>query len=150
MKFQIWIFALAAFSLMALNQAGAQTKGDAASKIVALETKWNDAYKRGDAGAMEALLGEDFIITVEDGTTYSKTGYLAHTVDSELHVKISEMKDLKVRMHDSIAIVTGSYHEKGTSKGRPYESHDRLTDVWIKTGTGWQVIAAHYSIPTTQ
>ncbi len=151
MKFQLWIFTLSALAFLALNCATAQTKGDTApSKIVALEAKWNDTYKRGDAAGMESLLGDDFIITVEDGTTYSKTGYLAHTADSELHVQISEMKDLKVRMHDDVAIVTGAYHEKGTSKGRPYESRDRLTDVWMKTGTGWQVIAAHYSIPTSQ
>ncbi len=151
MKFQLWIFALSAFTLLALNGAAAQTKADtASSKIVALENKWNDAYKRGDAATMESLLAEDFIITVEDGTTYSKSGYLAHTADAELHVQISEMIDLKVRMQGNVAIVTGAYHEKGTSRGRPYESRDRLTDVWFKTGNSWQVIAAHYSIPAKQ
>jgi ketosteroid isomerase-like protein len=42
------------------------------------------------------------------------------------------MSDLRVRVHDNLAIVTGAYHEKGTSKGKPYENHDRFTDVWIK------------------
>lgn len=129
----------------------AQTKADPVSaKLTALEAKWNEAYKRGDAAGMTALLSDDFIITVEDGSTYSKTGYLAHTADSELKVKISDMTDLRVRVHGNIAIVTGAYHEKGTSKGRAYESHDRFTDVWTKTPTGWQVIASHYSIPTSQ
>jgi ketosteroid isomerase-like protein len=151
MKFQLWIFALAALTLLAVNEAAAQTKADtASSKIVALENKWNDAYKRGDASTMESLLAEDFIITVEDGSTYSKSGYLAHTADAELHVQTSEMIDLKVRMQGNVAIVTGAYHEKGTSRGRPYESRDRLTDIWLKTGNQWQVIAAHYSIPTKQ
>src|SRR5438270_13549553 len=105
MKFQLWIFALSAFTLLALNGAAAQTKADtASSKIVALENKWNDAYKRGDAATMESLLAEDFIITVEDGTTSSKSGYLAHTADAELHVQISEMIDLKVRMQGNVAI----------------------------------------------
>jgi ketosteroid isomerase-like protein len=151
MKFQLWICTLAVLNLLAVNEAAAQTKLDPTSaKIVALENKWNDAYKRGDAATMESLLADDFIITVEDGSTYSKSGYLAHTADAELHVQISEMIDLKVRMQGNIAIVTGAYHEKGTSKGRAYESRDRLTDVWFKTGNAWQVIAAHYSIPAKQ
>jgi ketosteroid isomerase-like protein len=151
MKFQLWICTLAVLNLLAVNEAAAQTKLDPTSaKIVALENKLNDAYKRGDAATMESLLADDFIITVEDGSTYSKSGYLAHTADAELHVQISEMIDLKVRMQGNVAIVTGAYHEKGTSKGRAYESRDRLTDVWFKTGNAWQVIAAHYSIPAKQ
>src|SRR5207245_4113162 len=108
--------------LSAFNLAVAQSKADpATSKIVALETKWNDAYTRGDAAGMQALLGDDFIITVEDGATFGKMGYLAHTADSQLRVQISDMTDLRVRVHGNIAIVTGAYYEKGTSKEKAYE-----------------------------
>jgi ketosteroid isomerase-like protein len=149
MKHQTILLCLS-FALCAVNLSAAQTKDPATSKVTALEAQWNDAYKRGDAAGMTALLSDDFIITVEDGNTFSKTGYLAHTADSELRVQISDMSDLRVRVHGNLAIVTGAYHEKGTSKGRAYESHDRFTDVWTKTPTGWQVIASHYSIPSSQ
>jgi ketosteroid isomerase-like protein len=150
MKTRLSLLLVLLFAFWAFNPSAAQKADPASSKISALEAKWNDAYKRNDAAGMESLLADDFIITVEDGTTFSKTGYLAHTADSELHVKISEMTDLRVRMHGNLAIVTAAYHEKGTSKGRPYESRDRFTDVWMKTNSGWQVIASHYSIPATQ
>jgi hypothetical protein len=39
-------------------------------------------------------------------------------------VEVSEMTDIKVRMHGNVAVVTGAYHEKGTSKG---ESLNRAT-----------------------
>jgi ketosteroid isomerase-like protein len=139
------------FFMCAAISSLTQTKPDpATAKITALEAKWNDDYKRGDAAGMTAILSDDFIITVEDGNTFSKSGYLAHVADSELKVQISDMTDLRVRVHGAIAIVTGAYHEKGTSKGKAYESHDRFTDVWTKTPTGWQVLASHYSIPTNQ
>ena len=150
MKRQFLLLSLS-FAICAFNPSTAQTKADpTTAKVTALEAKWNDAYKRNDAAGMTALLSDDFIITVEDGNTFSKSGYLAHTVDSELKVQISEMTDLRVRVHGNIAIVTGAYHEKGASKGRLYESRDRFTDVWTKTPTGWQVIASHYSIPANQ
>ena len=50
-------------------------------------------------------------------------------------------------MSENTAIVTGAYHEKGESNGKPYEYHDRLTDVWMKIGGNWQVVASHYSVP---
>ncbi len=99
---------------------------------------------------MNTLLADDFIITVEDGSTFSKSGYIAHYGDSTVHVEISDMSDLKVRMHGKTAVVTGAYHEKGTSKGKPYEYRDRFTDVWMNMSGTWQVIASHYSIPASQ
>jgi ketosteroid isomerase-like protein len=125
----------------------AQQKSEQASKILALEAKWNEAYKRNDIATMNSLLADDFIITVEDGSTYSKSGYIANAGDGAMHVEISEMSNLKVNMHGNVAVVTGVYHEKGTLKGKPYEYHDRLTDVWINSDGKWQVIASHYSIP---
>jgi len=125
----------------------AQQKSDAASKVLAAEAKWNEAYKRNDVGALNSLLADDFIITVEDGSTFSKAGYIAYASEGVLRVEISEMSNLKVILHGDVAIVTGAYHEKGMTKGKPYEYHDRLTDVWLNTDGKWQLIAAHYSIP---
>jgi ketosteroid isomerase-like protein len=65
-------------------------------------------------------------------------------------VVISEMSDLKVRMHGNTAVVTGAYHEQGLSNGKPYEYHDRFTDVWMSINGKWQVIASHYGVPTSQ
>jgi ketosteroid isomerase-like protein len=90
--------------------------------ILGLEAKWNAAYDRGDIATMNTLLADDFIITVEDGSTFSKSGYIAHYGDSTVHVEISDMSDLRVRMHGKTAVVTGAYHEKGTSKGKPYNT----------------------------
>jgi len=135
------------FSMTATFSA-AQQQTEAASKVLALENKWNEAYKQGDIATLNSLLADDFIITVEEGVTFSKAGYLAHCSDSDNRVLISEMSDLKVRVHGNTAIVTGAYHEKGTSKGKPYEYHDRLTDVWMLMDGRWQLIASHYAVPS--
>ena len=124
-----------------------QQKSDAGSKIRVLETNWNDAYKRGDIAAMTSLLANEFIITVEDGHTFSKAGYIAQLGGGTTLVELPKMSDLKVRVHGNAAVVTGAYHEKGTIKGKPYEYHDRFTDVWMNIDGRWQVIASHYGIP---
>jgi ketosteroid isomerase-like protein len=128
----------------------AEQKSPEADKIIALEKKWTDAYKRRDISILSSLLAEDFVITVEDGSTYGKEGYISHSADSSVHVDVAEMTDLRARMHGNVAVVTGSYHEKGDSKGKRYEYRDRLTDVWMKIDGRWQVIASHYSIPNNQ
>lgn len=127
----------------------AQEKSDAAT-IRSLELKWTESYKQHSIDILSSLLADDFVITIEDGSVYSKAGYISHSADSTVRVQVAEMSDLKVRMHGNTAIVTGAYHEKGESSGKPYEYHDRLTDVWLKAGGKWQVVASHYSVPSKQ
>jgi ketosteroid isomerase-like protein len=111
-----------------------------AAYIRSMELKWTESYKQRQVDILSSLLAEDFVITIEDGSTYSKTGYISHSAEPGVHVEVAEMSDLKVRMHGNTAVVTGSYHEKGESNGKRYEYHDRLTDVWMKAaknGKSW-------------
>jgi ketosteroid isomerase-like protein len=132
--------------LLASAALRAQGNSDAAT-VRSLELKWTESYKQHNIDILSSLLSDEFVITVEDGSVYSKAGYISHSADSGVHVQVAEMSDLKVRMHGNTAIVIGSYHEKGESTGRSYEYYDRFTDVWIKTAGKWQVVASHYSVP---
>jgi len=123
-----------------------QTSPEAA-KILALEQQWTDAYRQRNIKLLTSMLAEDFIITVEDGSLYGKVGYMSHTADTGTQVDLAEESDLRVHMHGNVAVVTGAYHEMGSSKGKRYEYRDRLTDVWIKNNGQWQLIASQYSVP---
>jgi ketosteroid isomerase-like protein len=142
-----------AFVLLVLTlRLGAQEPVGAAAQVRRLEEKWTGAYKERNIDILSSLLTEDFVITVEDGNTYSKAGYITHSADSTVKVEVAELSDLRVRVRNggNIAVVTGAYHEIGRSNGKPYEYHDRLTDVWVKVGNGWRVLSSHYSVPLKQ
>ena len=133
-------------SAASILNLSAQDKPDAAT-VSALELKWTQSYKERNIDILSSLLAEDFVITVEDGSVYSKAGYISHSADANVHVEVAELSDLKVRVHGDTAIVTGAYHERGDSNGKRYEYRDRLTDVWMKVAGKWQVVASHYSVP---
>ena len=143
------ILFLIVFSIV--GTAAAQETGAAASQVRKLEEKWTAAYKDRQIDILSTLLTEDFVITVEDGNTYSKAGYITHSADPGVKVEVAELSDLRVRVRGgSIAVVTGAYHESGRSNGKPYEYRDRLTDVWVRVGNEWRVLCSHYSIPVKQ
>jgi len=123
----------------------AQEKSDVAS-IRTLELKWVDAYKQRQIAAVAALLAEDYVITLEDGSTYGKVGFISYNA-GPLRVDIADLTDVKIHMHENVAVVTAGYHERGEFGGKSYDYHDRLTDVWMKIGGKWQLIASHYSVP---
>jgi ketosteroid isomerase-like protein len=145
---QSWLVVVCLLAASAVSSP-AQEKSDVAT-IRALEMKWTESYKERSIDILSSLLADDFVITIEDGSIFSKAGYITHSADPSTRVQVAELSDLKVRMHGDTAIVTGAYHEKGESNGKPYEYHDRLTDVWMKVGGKWQVVASHYSVPSKQ
>ena len=124
----------------------AQQKSEA-DKVLDMEVKLTNAYRDRQVETFAAMLDEDFVITFEDGSTYSKTGYLSYTAAPGAKVEIAEMSDVKVRVHGTTAIVTGAYHERGSSDGDPYDYHERFTDVWIKKNGKWLVVASQYGVP---
>jgi ketosteroid isomerase-like protein len=142
------IFWLAAVVVLVSSFAFAQKNAATTATILELEKKWTDAYKQADLNTMNSLLNEDVIVTVEDGKVYSKSGYLTHSVDKTVKVLLAEIKDVRVRVDEDTAVVTGAYHEQGTKNGKAYEYNDRFTDVWKDHGGKWQLIASHFSVPT--
>jgi len=125
----------------------AQEKSDVAT-IRTLELKWVDAYKQRKIADVATLLAEDYVITLEDGSTYGKVGFLSYNAGA-LRVDVADLTDVKIHMHENIAVVTAGYHERGEFGGKTYDYHDRLTDVWMKIGGKWQLIASHYSVPAS-
>ena len=144
-----WLFILAA--LVCVPSLGpyslAQDSSDAAN-IRALELKLLDCYKHHEVAVFASILDDDFVITFEDGSTYSKTGYLAYSSSTSTHVETVEIGEMRIRMHGETAVVTGVYHEKGMDSQKAYDYHDRFTDVWMKKSGKWQLIGAHYSVPS--
>ena len=126
----------------------AQEKSDVDTTIRTLESKWVDAYKQRQSIAMAAILAEDYVITLEDGSTYGKVGFISYTA-RPLRVDLAELTDVKIHIHENTAVVIAAYHERGVLDGKSYDYHDRLTDVWMKIGGKWQLIASHYSLPSS-
>lgn len=135
------------FMSMALLRA--QESSDAGN-VRALEVKWAEAYKQRQVDVLSSLIDDDFVITFEDGSVYGKVGLLSYLVKPSERIDSTDVSDLRIRMHGDIAVITGTYRERGESAGKRYEYNDRLTDVWMRKQGKWKLIASHYSIPVQQ
>jgi len=132
-------------SVVATVSSRSQERGAVA--VRALEVIMLYFYKFRQVEVVAAVLDDDFVITFEDGSTYSKTGYLSYSASSSTRVELAEILEMKVRMHGETAVVTGVYHEKGVDAQKEYDYRDRFTDIWMKKSGRWRLVAAHYSVP---
>jgi ketosteroid isomerase-like protein len=151
MKKARWWVTLAV-CLMILLACCASTYGQTSDKgdegqILALENAWNHAEVQHDPAALELILTDDFVITEPDGTMQNKRQHMAATKDASYHYDLLVSEDFRIKMYGTVAVVTGTYHEKGSSKGSRFDRRGRFTDTWIRIGNTWRCVASHDSLP---
>jgi hypothetical protein len=116
------------------------------SKLVALERMWNQAQLVRDASAIASMIGDKFINTEYDGEVSDRGKFLADFADPKFQPSIMGIDDVKVEMYSNTAIVTGTYHTKGTYGAKPYEHFGRFTDTWVYQDGKWLCVASHTSL----
>lgn len=116
------------------------------AKIVALERMWNQAQLVRDAAAIAGMIGDNFINTEYDGEVSDRGKFLADFADPQFRPSIMSIDDVKVAIYTTTAIVTGTYHTKGTYGSKPYEHFGRFTDTWLFQDGRWICVASHTSL----
>jgi ketosteroid isomerase-like protein len=135
------ILLLCFFSLLAI----AQKPNDASADVIALENAWTQAELRNDAAALGKLVGDAFFVTQPDGSIQTKAETLAYVGDKTNHWDAVASENMKVHVDGDTAVVTGTYHEKGASAGKPFENNGFFTDTWVRRKGKWLCIAGHDS-----
>ena len=130
--------------LVCTTVAWGQAQGDD-KVILALENGWNQAQIHHDAKALESLVADSFISTDNDGVVMNKAQFLEDTKDLSYKADTVANENVKVQMYDKAAVVTGTYHAKGTNKGKAFDHWGRFTDTWIYHNNRWQCVASHTS-----
>src|SRR5437764_2974840 len=115
---------------MAGNEADADR-----GKLIALENAWNQAQMTKDVSGVEQLLAPMFIYTDYDGVVQDKKQFLDDLKDPAYRATSMINDDAQVFPYHNAAVVVGTYHTKGTYKGKAFEHRGRFTD----TVSGWQV-----------
>lgn len=127
--------------------AGAQQQGqkhekkhDAKKQIEDLEEKWRTAYLAGDATTMDRMLSDDFIGISMSGQVHTKVQYLERIQTRKLALTKMDLSDMKVKILDSVAVVTGQADVEGTSEGASVKGLYRYTRVYQQLSSGqWKV-----------
>jgi hypothetical protein len=116
------------------------------SKILALENAWNLAQLHHDSKSLESLVSESFVYTDYDGTVMNKEKFLQDVRDPDYQASVVTNEEQKVYPYKSAAIVVGTYHTKGTYKGKAFDHRGRFTDTWIFEDGIWRCVASHTTL----
>ena len=127
--------------------ARAQDASDSAtkSKIVALEGAWNQAYKSGDAKALDTLLDNGIVLVNDDGSVQTKKEFLASVKPAGSAAGPQEQQvapeSMSVHVFGNTAIATGIFRAKGIEGKKSYVRRERFIDTWINKDGHWICVA---------
>jgi ketosteroid isomerase-like protein len=119
-----------------------KTESDSATSQIlrGMEQSWLNAEKNHDVAAFEKLVADDWIAITPDGKTQTKTERAAEIKDA--NTTSATMGDMKVRVFDNTAVVTGADDESTTEDGKKSTAHYVWTDVFVKRDGRWEAVAS--------
>jgi ketosteroid isomerase-like protein len=155
--FIVAVFCAAAWTGVVQVRAGAAPGGVTASKalasdstdveatITALEREWAAAIVKRDTPALERLIADDFNGTSPTAHTFPKTMAIDELKTGLYKVDSMVLDEISVNVYGDVAVAFTSQQEKSEYAGKDTSGHYHFTDVWVRTGDRWQVVASHGS-----
>jgi len=108
--------------------------------IEGLEEQWRQAQLSGDVAAMDRLLADDFVGITAFGQVTTKAQQLSRVRDRAIVLTRLDLSDMKVKLIDSIAVVTTKAEVDGTSDGRSIAGAFRYTRIYHRLPNGsWKI-----------
>jgi hypothetical protein len=96
------------------------------------------------------IYADDFILTTSSGKVKLKQDMLADISTPDLVLEINETTQVKVRVIDNTAVLTGILQQKGTYKGNAFDVKLHVTDTWVKVNSNWILLAGHATVINTK
>jgi ketosteroid isomerase-like protein len=127
-------------SLRAEQDKNHHHKQDVKKVVEALEQRWRTAQLAGDVTTLDHMLADDFIGISMSGEVHTKAQQLDRIRSKRLVLTRIDLDDMKVKLVDSVAIVTSQALVEGTSEGMPVKGTYRYTRIYRQLPTGeWKI-----------
>ena len=114
---------------------------DVEQTLMKLERDALAALLKRDIAGFGRIFSDEAVIITPDGTPQTKSQLLADVKSGDLVIASSAISEMKVRAYGDSAVVTYVTVDKGKYKGQDISGRYRWTDVFVRSGGTWQIVA---------
>ena len=116
---------------------------DSQSDPLAAEQQFFRSLIRGDVGALDRILGDDFLlIDVMTGSEVKKPDLLAVLASGQLKFEAIQPLESQVRLYGITAVITGRTQMSGRFGEAVFTASSRYTHVFVKEQNQWRLVSA--------
>ncbi len=130
---------LAAVLLVMVARAGAENLAEAA--VLKREEARLQAMVKADLAALEDILADDLSYVHSSGSVDSKREFVDAIRTGRLKYKQVDREGVAVRVYADVAVVTGRGRFQVRSGEDDLDVRLRFTDVYVKRGGKWRMVA---------
>lgn len=134
---------LLAAATLALGAAPALARPRAAdiAQLRRQASAWDEAIVRQDRAAIEANMAEDFRQIDADADIEDKRSFVEGLMSPKLRIAPYAVEDFEIRLYGDTALLSGRTRMQGSHDGKPFTSHYRYIDVYVRRGGRWQIVS---------
>lgn len=118
------------------------------AQIIEADRQLNRLIATHQVDAAAQFYVDDFVLTTSSGAVKKKKDMLDEIGLADLQFEINETTQVQVRLVENTAILTGTLHQKGMYKQKPFDHKLLVTDTWIWVQGRWKLLAGHATILT--
>ncbi|HEX8474639.1 MAG TPA: nuclear transport factor 2 family protein [Pyrinomonadaceae bacterium] len=107
-----------------------------------LEQRLVKAWLENDWQTIDAILADDWSVIDPGGQILTKAQVMEEAKSGHRKIEAGTIDEVKVRSFGDVAVVTGRTAAAGSYQGNSFSVRLRFTDVCIKRGNNWQVVAS--------
>jgi hypothetical protein len=96
--------------------------------------------------AAALVYSDDFVLTTSSEAVKKKQDMLNDIGLTDLQFEINTTADVQVRVLGNTAVLTGTLHQKGLYKQKPFDNKLLVTDTWVLVDGRWKLLAGHATI----
>lgn len=106
---------------------------------------WDKAIVRKDRAAIEANMADDFRQIGGAGNVETKASFVEGLMSPALEIDPYTVEDFDVRLYGDVALLSGRTDMTGRYDGKPFTSHYRYIDVYVRRQGVWKVVSVQIS-----
>ena len=100
---------------------------------------WDKAIVRKDREAIAGNMSDDFRQIDASGGTEDKESFLLDILSPKLRIDPYTVEDFDVRLYGDVALLSGRTRMTGAFDGKPFATHYRYIDVYVRKNGVWRV-----------
>lgn len=111
------------------------------ARLRAQADRWDKAIVAKRRADIEANMADDFRQIDGVGDIETKQSFVEGLIDPKLTINPYTVEDFEVRLYGDVALLSGRTQMTGAYDGKPFTSHYRYIDIYVRRGGAWKIVS---------
>lgn len=121
------------------------TRAADVATLTAQADRWDKAIVAKDRVAIETNMAEDFRQIDGAGNVETKASFVQDILSPKLTIAPYTVEEFEVRLYGEVALLSGRTRMTGTYDGKPFNTHYRYIDVYVRRAGEWKIVSVQVS-----